>query len=136
MKVLKFIIVALLLLSAGILIGIGYVWKNIAFAPDVVPRKATSSTAVLEQEVQGRTQTTPTTSLNGMQPITVSTSDLSEGQQKVLQTLGIDDQSITITPEAVMCATAALGETRAGELKAGAAPSLSEGLTLLSCLKK
>lgn len=64
---------------------------------------------------------------------TVNTSSLPEGQRRLLETLGLDTNNITITPEMVACAEAELGAARVTEIENGATPSFSEGVTLFRC---
>jgi hypothetical protein len=69
-------------------------------------------------------------------PISISVKNLPETQRAMLSKLGFNESSITITPENFMCAQNALGVARMNELSSGGTPSITEGLTLLSCLKK
>jgi hypothetical protein len=139
MRTLKILIGILLVLSLGILIGVGYVWKQLAFTQGDAARQAmpfvenASGTQPLIQE-RVNVQSTSTPLLT--KPITVSTESLPESQQKVLDTLGIGAQSVTVTPQAVACAVETLGVARALEIKEGSTPSIAEGLTLLTCLKR
>ncbi len=66
---------------------------------------------------------------------TIQASSLSEGQIKLLGALGIDADSINVTPEMVACAEASLGSARIEEIINGATPSFSEGLKLAGCYK-
>lgn len=64
-----------------------------------------------------------------------NTASLSEGQLKMLASFGIDPDTVTITPQMVACAEAKLGAARIEELKNGATPSMSEGISLMACYK-
>lgn len=66
---------------------------------------------------------------------TIEAANLSEGQKKLLSALGIDADSITVTPEMVVCAEAGLGPARIDEITSGATPSFTEGLKLAGCYK-
>jgi hypothetical protein len=66
---------------------------------------------------------------------TVNTANLTDGQRKMLQALGIDADNITITAEMVACAEAKLGAARIEEIKNGATPSFSEGASLVACYR-
>jgi len=66
---------------------------------------------------------------------TINTSNLTDGQRKMLEALGIDANSVTITPEMVACAEAKLGAARIEEIKNGATPSFSEGASLMACYR-
>lgn len=64
---------------------------------------------------------------------TSNTSGLSEGQLKMLASFGIDPNSIT--PAMIACGEAKLGAERTAEIKGGATPSISEGISLMACYK-
>lgn len=66
---------------------------------------------------------------------TISTSNLTDGQKKMLSALGIDAESIVVTPEMAACADASLGAARMNEIINGATPSLTEGVKLVACYK-
>lgn len=68
--------------------------------------------------------------------VEVDTSSLTDGQRQLLQTLGIDANSVTVTPAMMTCAEAAVGTTRLDEIKAGDTPSFTEGLKLFGCYTK
>jgi len=68
--------------------------------------------------------------------VTVTTSALTDGQRKLLGALGIDADSITVTPEMMACAEAKVGAARIEEIKAGDTPTFLEGLSLLGCYRK
>ena len=65
----------------------------------------------------------------------ISASNLTAGQKKLLGALGIDTDSITVTPEMVACAESSLGPARIDEITNGANPSFTEGLKLATCYK-
>jgi len=65
--------------------------------------------------------------------VNVNTSNLTPGQRQLIEALGIDANSITITAEMVACAEAKLGTARVEEIKNGATPSFSEGVSLAAC---
>jgi hypothetical protein len=142
MRVLRFLIGFLILLSIGILIGIGYIWRNLAFLPSDVrvaePTASTSSNVVIYTTTTPPTKGSASSSPSHQvltEPITVTVRDLPPAQQTILKTLGMDDAAFTITPEAVQCMVEAFGETRAYEIQHGATPSMSEALAFMACLK-
>lgn len=59
---------------------------------------------------------------------------LSDGQRSVVETLGVDVETFTITPEMQACAEEALGPARMQEIIAGDAPSFIETTKLVGCL--
>lgn len=64
---------------------------------------------------------------------TVDISSLPDSQQGMLRTLGYEN-SITFTPEMVVCAEGKLGSARVAEIIAGSAPSMMESASLMACL--
>lgn len=132
MRLLKITVVSIAILFIGGILGVVYVWKELALENAVITipeQNAASSTTVAPA-------TATTSSAVFTKPITISTEDLPPAQKKVLQTLGIGSKEVTITPGMVSCAVDTLGSSRALEIKNGAVPTLTEGLTLLGCLKK
>ena len=132
MRIIKTLLFSLVLICVGGTLGVLYVWKELSLQGAVVAipeHTGTSTSAVVPIA-------TSTSAAIFTKPITISTDSLPPAQKKVLDTLGVGSKQITITPGMVSCAVDTLGATRALELKNGAAPSLAEGLTLLTCLKK
>lgn len=66
---------------------------------------------------------------------TIDSSNMTEGQRKLMSALGLDPNNITITPEMIACAEAKLGASRVEEIKNGATPSFTEGASLVACYK-
>ncbi len=64
---------------------------------------------------------------------TVDISTLPETQQAMLRTLGYEN-TITFTPEMIVCAEGTLGSARVAEIMGGAAPSMMESASLMACL--
>jgi len=64
---------------------------------------------------------------------TISMSQLSDDQQTILRTAGVDDDEIVITRAMVVCAEAELGAQRVAEIEDGATITMSEGVTLVAC---
>lgn len=64
---------------------------------------------------------------------TVDTSQLTAGQRQLLETLGVDTENLTITPEMVACAEAKVGAARVAEIQNGATPTFMEGASLMAC---
>ncbi len=67
--------------------------------------------------------------------IKVDTATLSDGQKKILNTLGVDTENLVLTPEMVACAEAKIGSARLAEIQAGVSPSFLEGAALVACYK-
>ncbi len=132
MRFIKIFFVTVVILAVGALLGVVYVWKQLALENAIVTipdQNSASSTMVIPA-------TATTSSAFFTKPITISTENLPPAQKKVLDALGVGTKQVTITPGMVSCAVDTLGLTRATEIKNGAAPTLAEGLTLFACLKK
>lgn len=91
---------------------------------------------VVEVEIQPEhgereANTAPRTTNSG----TIETSDLSPGQRRLMETFGIDADNVEITPAMIACAEAKLGVDRVAEIRSGATPSFTEGLSLATCYK-
>ncbi len=126
--------VTLLLIVA---LGFGvYIWY-------IVQKLDTSSVNVSEttQSIQStqeisveKAATTNTESIQ--QPIVIETNTLSESQQKILNSLGYNGDSITITPNMVICAEEAVGQSRLDEILLGAIPNPLESINLIHCFNR
>ena len=68
-------------------------------------------------------------------PIEIDTTSLPAGQQRVLNTLGVDESVVRITPEVVACAEAAIGADRVAAIIAGETPGVLEGIKLANCYR-
>ncbi len=130
MKAIKiYLVVVSILLVIAIGFGI-YVWY-------VVQNLNMPSEQVLQQgTADSQTVTTPESSVQStQQPLVIKKSDLPATQQKMLETLGIDGETITITSTMLTCAEKAVGATRLTEIQKGSTPSTMESIKLLPCLK-
>lgn len=67
-------------------------------------------------------------------PIVIEEASLTPEQKALLERLGIDTSSMTITPEMMLCFEAKLGAARVEEITNGATPTIMEGISALSCL--
>lgn len=65
----------------------------------------------------------------------IDSSNMTEGQRKLISSLGLNPDNITVTAEMVACAEAKLGAARVEEIKNGATPSFTEGASLVVCYK-
>ena len=67
--------------------------------------------------------------------IEIDITSLPDGQQRVLNTLGVDESSVTITPGVVACAEVAIGADRVTAIIAGDTPGVLEGIKLANCYR-
>jgi hypothetical protein len=89
----------------------------------------------IQEDVASPSNTADTQDTSTQEGATVNTSSLSAGQRQMLEAMGIDADSVNITPEMVACAEAKLGAARIEEIKNGATPSFSEGASLVACYR-
>lgn len=89
----------------------------------------------VSESPQGQTKQPATNDASAKSGIVVQTAQLSDGQRRLLSVLGIDANSVTITPQMIACGEEKLGATRTKEITGGATPSFTEGLALLACYR-
>lgn len=89
-----------------------------------------------ETGAEAQNTDTPVVSGESKTDTTISANNLTDGQRKMLTAMGIDADKITITAEMIACAEAKVGATRVEEIKNGATPSFSEGVSLMACYSK
>jgi hypothetical protein len=65
--------------------------------------------------------------------VTLDTSALTDGQRTLLESLGVDTDSITLTPDMIVCAEAKIESERLTAIKKGDTPSFFEGAKLMTC---
>jgi len=128
MKSLKiFLIVTLLLLvlAAG---TAGYVWWKLqrVMQIETLDTPATSQSLV--------PVTTPVAKTVPAEGIKINTDAVSVEQKAAASKVGIDLDTVTITPQMVACAENKLGSDRVAEIMNGASPSVLESMTLLGCI--
>lgn len=66
---------------------------------------------------------------------TIDSSNMTDGQRKLISSLGLDPNNVTVTAEMIACAEAKLGVARIEEIKNGSTPSFTEGVSLAVCYK-
>jgi len=93
------------------------------------------STYVDNSEVTNTGTSPSDTNNNNNDATPVPASNLTEDQRQMLSSFGIDPNTVNITPEMIACGEAKLGATRIEEIKNGASPSFSEGISLAACYR-
>jgi micrococcal nuclease len=68
--------------------------------------------------------------------LTVTAANLSPGQQRLLETLGLDAAVLTVTAEMIACAEGVVGAERITAMTAGELPSFMEGVRLVGCYRQ
>jgi len=63
-------------------------------------------------------------------------SQMTAEQRKMLESFGLNPDTITITPGMVACAEAKLGAARIAEIEGGSTPSFLEGVSLMGCFSE
>lgn len=127
MKAIKIYLAVVTVLLIGA-IGFGvYIWYTVQTLDTATQTEGGSKKAVSKDA-----STTDTIT----EPIIIKTNSLTPTQQKMIETLGFEGDTITITPTMVACAEDAVGKERLGEITNGAAPSPLESMKMLPCFKK
>ena len=65
--------------------------------------------------------------------IEITTTELSDGQRRILEVVGIDTTAIAVTQEMIRCGQDAVGADRLAEITSGDTPSIIEGMRLVGC---
>ena len=123
-----------LLLAIALVIGV-FIFIQYQFYLESKDKNVETGKSNLDMEIED-TREPVTDEVNVETPIEgipVSELPISDNQQKVLDTVGIDTESMVITPEMIECAKEELGEGRYNEVIGGAAPSPLEALALMKC---
>lgn len=126
LKVFIIVSVVLLLIAAG---AVGYVWLKL----QQTLKTQTNTQNITEQQITVPFST-PVAQTVPAAGIKLNTSAVSEGQKAAAEKVGIDLDSVTITPEMVSCAENKLGSDRVMEIMGGASPTMFESVSLLGCL--
>src|SRR6056297_250524 len=116
MRLIHFFLIVLLV---GLSLWIGYWFGVTDTRQDQIDTSSeTASTSPAERAepapVAESTSTPPTSEPS--QPTTISTAELTEGQQRLLRFLGVDETELVITPEMQACAEEAVGAERLTEI--------------------
>jgi flagellar basal body-associated protein FliL len=136
MKAIKIYLVIVTVLLIGA-IGLGvYVWYMIQQVPTGTGNSTTANTTSQADTAAGEETTTAPSSTEVVEPVVIQASELTETQQKMLETMGYTQESFTITPAMITCAENAVGKTRLDEIMNGAAPGPLESVKLLPCFKQ
>ncbi len=85
-------------------------------------------------ENQTATTTTTTVPTHGSTGTSIDiASKLTDSQRKMLESFGLNPDTIVITPAIISCAEAKVGKDRMAEIQNGATPSFLEGTSLVAC---
>jgi hypothetical protein len=114
---------------------VGFVLGRMSYSEPIVDNAAQNIQGGIDSIGSALTPQNGTDDASATGEATVSTTNLSDGQRQLIETLGIDANSISITPEMIACAEAKLGAARVEEIKNGATPSFSEGVSLAACYR-
>ncbi len=126
------------MLIAALGFGI-YVWAKIQALQsgpvpeervEIVEKEAGPQSVGQEKNEMPQVKTTDTP-----EEIVVAGDQLTNTQKTTLETLGLETDSFTITPQTIACAEGELGKVRLDEIVAGSAPGPIESLKLLGCTK-
>ena len=134
------LIISIVALAIGF--GTGYYWNSL----NIFEKSATENTDIQQPNdssdettgneqttvVEGEVSSTPETA----EPVVVDTNVLSPEQRKLLETFGIEADSIEVTADMIACAKEKVGEARFEEILSGDTPSFFEGLSLAACYQQ
>jgi len=109
--------------------GLGFLFGRITPTTDSTANGTQSSNTEVADE--DGVEDTSTTAVEGS--VSIEASSLTDGQKRLLSSLGIDSDTITVTPEMIACAETNLGDARVEEITNGATPSFIEGVKLVAC---
>ncbi len=126
----KFILVTLVIVISFVL---GFAVGRVS-APTVTPPEKNQTTEESEIVTDDTSSSTATT--NNSETTNIETDTLSPDQKKLLESFGIEAESVVVTQAMINCARTKLGEARLEEIINGSAPTFFEGLDLVSCYKK
>jgi len=130
MKQIKIFLIAGFILLFIAAAAVGYVWFKV---------QHTLQEASVEESVQVtppfvESEETPVANTVPDEGIKIDTSAVSAEQKAVAEKVGIDLDTVVITPEMVSCAELKLGSARIAEIINGASPTALESISLLGCL--
>ncbi|MCA9366495.1 hypothetical protein KC722_02855 [Candidatus Kaiserbacteria bacterium] len=112
--------VILLVFTAGYLLGVSSGHNSL-------------TDMVVDREGDAETHSDSPSTTSSFGTTTLNTTTLTDGQRALLKTVGVDADSVTITPAMFACAEAAVGANRLAEIQNGDTPSISEGFKLYGC---
>lgn len=103
----------------------------------VAPVVETTDTSTIETTAVDATASTAVENTENNEDtaenIVIEKSSLSDGQQKALETFGVESDTIVITPEMIACAEEKIGKARVDAIISGDSPTFMEGVSLVSC---
>lgn len=130
-----------LIIAVALIVGFvaGYFWHFYnSSVPDTnnvnAPVQSDTEEAITENPDQDEPGAISSTTEE--EPIRVDTNALSPEQKKLLETFGVNTNSIEVTADMIACAKAKVGEARFEEILGGATPSFFEGLSLATCYQQ
>lgn len=132
----KSLVIGLLLI--GIILYVCFVWftkstniPNTTTDTNFDISDATTTPASIEEAGANPTETQPPALEN--ESVIIDTTTLSDGQRGVLETFGVEGETIEITPAMLECAKEKIGQERLDAIIAGDTPGFFEGVQLASC---
>lgn len=108
--------------------AIGYIAGTLDFSPRTVTTTFNQENVRVDDTISN-TDTPSTHTVSGEVTLTPD-------QQQLVESFGIDPNTIHITPSMIACAEAELGSARLAQIQNGDKPSFTEGLKLVACYRK
>ena len=115
-------------------VGVWWLLFSTVAAP-VQTEETTDQQSVVESADKEKADLTDSVADGTVIPADTKTVELTEGQREAAEAVGLEADSISITPAMIDCAAGKLSETRVAEIAAGDAPTALETVRLLPCLK-
>jgi len=115
-----------MLIATGIA---GYVWLKLQ---DITQKVTNVSEVIIDEFVQS--EDTPVANEVPEDGMYIDSSEVTPRQKAMAETIGLDLDAVTITPEMVACGEVKLGSERISEIINGDSPGPLEAISLLGCL--
>ena len=145
MSKLKIFLISAIFLLVLAIVASGYVWLRVqkalsSSAIEVIQDVAHDRTIGTKDDSSQKLETfvpsedTPIANSLPEEGMKIDSKIITNEQKAMAEKVGIDVDSISITPEMVGCAEKKLGEGRLQEIINGTSPSVLESMSLLGCL--
>lgn len=134
----------IVIISLSIGFGAGYFWNTWNTTEESATETETTKSPSSLSNQTGDSESEQTTTSEGgasdtaetVETVVVDTNVLSPEQRKLLETFGIEADSIEVTADMIACAKEKVGEARFEEILSGDTPSFFEGLSLAACYQQ
>lgn len=108
--------------------GIGYAAGTADFFSRTIPTALNEENVRTTDTTSGTSTTSADTASSGV--------TLTAEQRALVESFGIDPDTVHITPAMIACAEAEVGSARLAQIQGGDKPSFTEGMKLMACYRK